>query len=94
SKFSSSRLESDFVTVGKEMKAMVDVLVGVGVGTPTADGILVEGYKMTTYSMKLLSKGVYIMVKHNKTHLISGLHDISATPHITESLMQLTNLIN
>lgn len=48
SKSSSSQLESDFVKVGKEMKEMLDVLLDIGVQSPTVAGILVEGYTIAT----------------------------------------------
>lgn len=36
---------------------------------------------------------VYTLVEHNKTYLLGSPDDICAAPHITESLMQLANLM-
>jgi hypothetical protein len=90
-KSSESQLESDLVKVGKEMKDMIDVLVDLGVETPTVAGALLEGFSMTTYTMQLVYEGVYIMLERSKVDLLRRPSDIFSAPGITESLMQLAN---
>jgi hypothetical protein len=92
-KSSESQLESDLVKVGKEMKDMIDALVDLGIETPTVAGALLEDFTMTTYTMQLVCEGVYIMLERNKVYLLRSSGDLSITPGITESLMQLANLI-
>ncbi|KAG0172841.1 hypothetical protein DFQ28_009804 [Apophysomyces sp. BC1034] len=69
-KLSQAQRQSDFVKPGKELRSIIDRLIGRGVENPTAYGVLVEGYGCRTYSMRLVAEGVYLMVEHGRIQLL------------------------
>ena len=93
SQSSHSQLESDFVKVGKELKDIIDDLVELGVDDPCAAGILIEGLKMTTYTMRLVSEGAYILLEHGQVSFLHSPQDVHCVPQIIEHLEQLSALL-
>lgn len=90
---SEAQLESDFVKLGKEMKDMVDALLDYGVQDPLVGGILVKGYSVTTYTLRLVSDGVYWMVLRGSFELLRSPGDIPNIPKIVEHFIQLRTLV-
>lgn len=92
-KSSQAQLQSDFVKLGKELKSIIDRLIGRGVENPTACGVLVEGYDCRTYSLRLVAEGVYLMVEHGCIQLLKSPQAVNSLPVIIEHLMQLRTLL-
>lgn len=93
-KSSNCQVQSDFIKMGKEMKCMLDCLINAGVDAPVTCGLLVEGFKCTTYSMQLKADGVYLMVEHGQSHLLQTPLCIPNVPGIVEHLLQLKSLLS
>ena len=92
-KKSSSQVQSDFTKLGKELKQMVDKLLDYGIESPVAVGVLVEGYSMKTYSMRLIEDGCYIFYEHGLLTLLQSPQDVHGAPIIIEHLIQLGNIL-
>lgn len=73
---------------------MLDCLINAGVDAPVTCGLLVEGFKCTTYSMQLKADGVYLMVEHGQSHLLQTPLCIPNVPGIVEHLLQLKSLLS
>ncbi|CDH60439.1 predicted protein [Lichtheimia corymbifera JMRC:FSU:9682] len=56
---------------GKELKLMIDRLLKHGIEDVTVSGTLVDGYAVTTSSLRLVSDGVYLMGSHGAFHFIA-----------------------
>ncbi|KAG2223514.1 hypothetical protein INT45_000834 [Circinella minor] len=92
-KKSSSQVQSDFTKLGKELKQMVDKLLDYGIESPVVVGVLVEGYSMKTYSMRLVEDGCYIFYEHGSLTLLRSPQDVHGVPIIIEHLIQLGNIL-
>ncbi|KAI9246282.1 hypothetical protein BDA99DRAFT_576679 [Phascolomyces articulosus] len=92
-KKSSSQVQSDFTKLGKELKQMVDKLLDYGVESPVVVGVLVEGYSMKTYSMRLIEDGCYIFYEHGSLTLLQSPQDVHGALIIIEHLIQYGNIL-
>ncbi|KAG1501684.1 hypothetical protein G6F50_003234 [Rhizopus delemar] len=61
---------SDFVKLGRQMKTMLGKLVDIGVESPVVCGILVEGFKCSTYIMDLKYEATYRMIRLASFNLV------------------------
>ncbi|CEP12192.1 hypothetical protein [Parasitella parasitica] len=86
-------VESDIVKIGKQMAWMLNMLIRQGVSHPVVGGILLEGFKMTTYKMDLQYPRTYRMIELASHSLFDNLQDISSLPSIISSVIQLKNII-
>ena len=75
------------------MKEVIDHLVDINVPESLAGGVLIEGFQMTTFSMRLVSQGVYTMLEHGSAHLLRYPSDVVLVPNITECLIQMRELL-
>ncbi|KAL7332576.1 hypothetical protein PS15p_204594 [Mucor circinelloides] len=62
---SSNKYETDFVKVQREMKAIVDQQIDLGINDPICYGLLVEGYDCYLYKMSLEYEAEY------RSHLVA-----------------------
>ncbi|KAI7853066.1 hypothetical protein BDC45DRAFT_606952 [Circinella umbellata] len=92
-KKSSSQVQSDFTKLGKELKQMVDKLLDYGIESPVVVGVLMEGYSMKTYSMRLIEDGCYIFYEHGSLTVLQSPQDVHGAPIIIEHLIQLGNIL-
>ncbi|KAI9265240.1 hypothetical protein BDA99DRAFT_426793, partial [Phascolomyces articulosus] len=83
------QLQSDFVKLEKEMKDIVGLLVDHRAQNPVAGGILVKGYSASTYTLELVSDGVYWMSLLGTFDLLRFPADVSSIPKIIEHFVQL-----
>ncbi|CAO3610145.1 unnamed protein product [Mucor hiemalis] len=85
--------ESDMVKLGKQMAWMLNMLIRQGVSHPVVGGILLEGFKMTTYKMDLQYPRTYRMIELASHNLFDNLQDISTLPSIISSVIQIKNIV-
>lgn len=73
--------------LGKKM--MIDRLLKHNIQDVLVCGILIDGYEVSTYSMRLVSDGVHLMSLHGTFHLLRSLQEISSVPRIREYFHQV-----
>ncbi|KAI8881004.1 hypothetical protein K501DRAFT_190003 [Backusella circina FSU 941] len=73
---SSNKYETDFVKVQREMKAIIDQQIDLGVVNPVCYGLLVEGYDCYLYQMSLKYEAEY------RSRLIAQFRTLRDAPDI------------
>lgn len=86
---SKQRMESDMVKIGKEMRAMLNRLVKLGIKDPIVCGVLVNKNYMSTYKMDLPSPRLYRTVQLSSLALFKSATDLPLLPTIVSRLQQL-----
>ncbi|SAL96587.1 hypothetical protein [Absidia glauca] len=84
--------QSDFVKLGLEMRGMLDKMLDViEAEDAMVFGILVEGYRITTYAMDLKAQ-VYRMTQLGRCDMMSLQSNLGAFPALFQCLLQVKTL--
>ncbi|KAI9472489.1 MAG: hypothetical protein EXX96DRAFT_622664 [Benjaminiella poitrasii] len=84
-----NQLESDFVKIHRQMKFMVDSQIELGVDDPICYAMLVEGYDISLFTMKLEFDGEYRARLVSKCRTIRDRDDLQLLCRTTDLLLYL-----
>lgn len=65
---------------------MVDRLHSYGIKDAVVYGIVFNGYHASTYILRLVAEGVYIMVEHRQLYMMRNPQDVSCIPNIYQDI--------
>lgn len=84
---------SDLVKLGQRMKLMLNTIIKSNIEAPVVCGMLVEGYKCSTYKMDIPFPGVYRMINLQNFDICHDHSSFSSLPNMYKYLSQLKLII-
>ncbi|KAI9494178.1 hypothetical protein BDB00DRAFT_336819 [Zychaea mexicana] len=85
--------KSDFIKMGIMLRGMIDKLVELSVPNPTVCGLIVKGFKCTTYRLDLKAKHVYRMVELQEFLLPQESYQVGCLPTCIQALGQVKEIL-
>jgi hypothetical protein len=90
----SSTTSGDFLKLSIELQLMINRLVEAGVDSPEVYGVIIRGYRCSSYKMDLKAPSVYRMIRLKSFYLPRSLHDLNTLNNSIACIRQINSLLN
>ena len=86
---STNHGESDLVKLGRMMRTMLNDLILIGIKDPIVGGVLVEGFNLGPFIIKIQYKSVYELVELTRTPAFHNIKTLTLVPLLVADPLSL-----